>query len=152
MNGGNCILYTYDADGDTNVHPSDEYYGFRLNGTAVQIRLTGSTTADCNDGQWESITVTNGNEQIDITNLQFSFDPIVNPSVPGVTKCLDKTNSTAYSSTCATVAPALATATDAAETRQVNITLTGRVATDTTVTKTISDTVKVRNDRIFTQP
>lgn len=154
LNGGNCILYTYDADGDENVDsnasPDNEYYGFRLNGTAVQIRLTGTTTADCNDGTWETINVTSGSEQVQITGLQFSFDPIVNPSVPGVTKCLDKGTLISYNSTCA--AAALASGTNAAETRQINIVLGGQAANDPNVTKTLTDTVKVRNDRIFTQP
>lgn len=143
LNGGSCILYTYDANGDAIVD-SNEYYGFRLSGAVLQIRMTGSTTADCANGSWESINVANGNEQIEITDAQFSFEPI--------TKCLDKTNSTVYSSPCADVDPPLESGVRAAETRQVNIVVAGRVATDPAFTKTLTDTVKVRNDRIFTQP
>lgn len=144
-----CVLYTYDADGD-GVVDANEYYGFKLNGAAIELRLTGSTTSDCDDGTWEALTISNGNEQIEITDLQFSFDPIATPNVPGVTKCLDKTNDTDYDSTCADAS--LTSGVTAAETRQVNIVISGRVANDTSLTKTLTNTAKVRNDRIFIQP
>lgn len=150
LNGGNCILYSYDADMD-GIVDSNEYYGFRLSNSMAQIRSSGSTTSNCNDGIWDTLTVADGAEQIDVTNLQFSFAPIVTPNVPGQTQCLDKTNGVTYTSTCALVMPALTSGTDAAEIRQVNIVIGGRVSSDTTVTKLVSDTVKVRNDRIFTQ-
>lgn len=159
LDGGGCILYTYDGGtGNTGGVPhdgnglvdNDEYYGFKLNGADIQMRLTGSTTADCDDGNWQSLNVTVGSEQIEITGLQFSFEPIVTPDVPGITKCLDKTNDTDYDSPCADAG--LASGVTAAETRQVNIVLSGRVANDTAVTKTLTNTAKVRNDRIFIQP
>ena len=144
-----CVLYSYDTNGNGQIS-DDERYGFRLNNGILQMRLSGTTTADCNNGEWQSLTLDSGGERVEITTLVFSFVPIVSPSVPGQTKCLDRTNNTSYNSTCA--AAGLASNVNAAEIRQVNIALAARVAADTAVTKTITNTVKVRNDRIFTQP
>jgi prepilin peptidase dependent protein B len=140
LNGGNCVLYTYDANGNASVD-SNEFYGFRLSGTSVGVRLTGSTTADCDsDGSWETLTVDNGHEPVAVTALQFSFD----------SKCVDKTNHSMHLSTCADAA--LTSGVSATEIRQVNIVLSGQIATDPNFTKTLTDTVKVRNDRVFIQP
>jgi type IV pilus assembly protein PilW len=54
-----------------------------------------------------------------------------------------------FNTTCA--AAALPVGHKAVESRQIDITLTGSVVGDAAVTKTLTSTVKVRNDRIFTQ-
>ena len=41
---------------------------------------------------------------------------------------------------------------DMAETRQIDITITAELVADENVKKTLTGTVKVRNNRIFTQP
>lgn len=144
-----CVLYSYDANGNGQIS-DDERYGFRLTNGALQMRLSGTTTADCNDGVWQALTLNSGGEQVEITTLTFSFVPIVTPPVPGQTKCLNRTANLSFNSTCADAG--LASNVNAVEIRQVNIVLAARVAADTAVTKTITNTVKVRNDRIFTQP
>lgn len=141
---GNCILYTYDANGD-GIVDDNEYYGFRRNGNTINMRLTGTATdpADCTNGHWEENIAGN---QITITALSFSLDN---------SKCLNVTTTTSFNSTCAVAAATagnLNTGNNIAETRQVTITLTGRLADDPTVTKSLSNIVKVRNDRVFTQP
>lgn len=140
---GNCILYTYDADGD-GVVDTDEYYGFRRNGNTINMRLTGTTTApvDCTNGRWEENIA---GDQITITALTFSLDG---------SKCLNVTTATSFNATCAVAAATagnLNAGNNIAETRQVTITLAGQLAGDSTVTKTLSNFIKVRNDRIFTQ-
>jgi type IV pilus assembly protein PilW len=67
-------------------------------------------------------------------------------------KCLNVTTSLSYDTACAAVAAAnLASGDKAIESRQFDITLTGQLVSDAAVTKTLNGTVKVRNDRIFTQ-
>jgi len=147
-----CILYTYDGGSgvtsgvnhDSNgLVDADEYYGFQLTGGAVTMRTTGTTTANCADGNWETMTIDSGGQSINITALTFTI----------AYKCLNVSTALSYDSTCAQVATAgnLVTGEKASESRQFNIVLTGQLANDATVTKTLTGTVKVRNDRIFTQ-
>lgn len=154
LENGTCILYTYDSNSDGLIPiPTAEFFGFRLNGADLQMRLTGTTTHDCTDGTWQSLNLADGGDQIDITSLKFSFAPITESGVtlvPGQTKCIDKDNDLTYSSTCA--AAGLTSSVNAAESRQVNIRLSGRVANDQSIIKTVMTTIKVRNDRIFVQP
>jgi type IV pilus assembly protein PilW len=150
---GNCILYTYDGgSGSTSgvLHngngsvDTDEYYGFRLNGGNIQMR---SSNIDCAANGWNTLNVSEGNEQIEVTLLTFteSF------------KCLRKRVGVAdlsYDNTCADAATAgnLATGDRVIESREITLTLAGRVNIDQAVTKNITDRVKIRNDRVFTQP
>ncbi|MDP3876745.1 MAG: prepilin-type N-terminal cleavage/methylation domain-containing protein [Methylobacter sp.] len=134
-----CILYSYDADGD-GVVDADEFYGFRLNGSNIDIRLSGTTTADCADGTWSAMT-TEGT--VNVTALTFAT----------TYKCLNVTTTLSYNTPCADVtAGNLATGEKAVESRRIDIALTGQLVNDTTVTKTLTDTIKVRADRVFIQP
>lgn len=148
---GGCILYSYDADSDGHyddnvngifeplpVDDTNEFYGFRLEGNTVEMRLTGTTTADCTNGFWRPMTINAGSENINVTALTFTT----------TYKCLIA--GVSYDNTvCAAVA---APGQKAVESRQIDIVLTGQLANDATVTKTLTGTVKVRNNRIFTQP
>jgi type IV pilus assembly protein PilW len=134
-----CILYSYDADGDGLVE-TGEYYGFNLDGSTIDMRLTGATTANCANGSWNALTVS---EIVNITALSFTL----------TYKCLNVTTTVSYNMLCAAVTAAnLATGAKAVESRQIDITLTGRLVNDPTVTKTLTGSAKVRSDRIFTQP
>ncbi|MDP1666095.1 MAG: prepilin-type N-terminal cleavage/methylation domain-containing protein [Methylobacter sp.] len=142
-----CILYSYDApsalavNGDGIVN-NGEYYGFKLQSGAISIRSadTAEATANCTGTGWSALTVP---QDVNITALTFTT----------AYKCLNVTTSLSYDTTCAAVVTAanLASGEKAVESRQFNIALTGQLAADTTVTKTLNGTVKVRNDRIFTQ-
>lgn len=157
---GNCILYSYDANGSglttagAAAVDANEYYGFRLNNGVVEIRLTGTTTADCNNGNWQAMTISDtGGESLNITRLAFSFDPIADPVLPTTSKCLNTFILDPPENTlCEYTVNYLETEDRAIETRQVNIVIEGRLANDATVTKTVSGSVKIRSDRIFTQP
>jgi prepilin peptidase dependent protein B len=144
-----CVLYTYDADAD-GVVDTDEYYGFRLNGGNLQMR---SSNIACDANGWNSLNVTEGNEQIDVTNLTFTQ----------LFKCLrkrlgatDQSYDIPDASTCATTATTagdpLLTGDRVLVTREISIALSGRVFIDQAVTKNLTDRVKIRNDRVFTQP
>lgn len=151
LDSGTCIVYSYDADGNESVD-TNEYYGFKLNGAGIQMRLSGTADkTDCSsdaNNSWESITITAGNQQIEITSLQFSLD------APVTSKCLNVTTGLPISpdSTCAAATSGISTNDWLVESRQINIVLRGRVAADTAVTKSLSQSVKLRNDRIFQWP
>lgn len=145
-----CVLYSYDANASgantltnfTDDVDANEYYGFRLNGGNIQMR---SSNIGCTANGWNTLNVSDGNEQIGITDLVFtqSF------------KCLRKRLSVAdqnYDTTCAAAAAGNLVAGDRViETREIAITLAGRVNTDQAVIKSLTDRVTIRNDRIFTQ-
>jgi len=165
-NVGDCILYAYDAGGlvaaDANGDgllgdDANEYYGFKLDRGAVWIRYSGATTANCSDGLWERITDEN---EVLVTNLQFSFlataaqAAIANtqPALPALTatsRCLNFTANTVTNSiNCATVTAG----DDIAQKRMINIHLSGYVEGDMSVIKSLSNSVKVSNNRIYTAP
>jgi len=148
-----CILYSYDADGDghydddasgdfSSGDDTNEFYGFRFNVDAdtgfgtIQIRKTGETTADCTDGDWEALNVTDGGEAVEITALTFSL---------AAAKCLNVSAAVP----CTTTAPV--TGNKVTISREVTVTLSARALSDNAVTKTLTSNVKIRNDRHYVQ-
>lgn len=144
-----CILYSYDDDGDGSVD-DDEYYGFKLEESSIRMRLTGATTADCSNGNWHSLK----SSEIKITQLEFSLSPILatpaTPALPESTKCFNMDTQSTFYTPCGAVAD-LSPGQDAVETRQVNIIIAGELVDDADVRKTLTGSIKVRNDRIFTK-
>lgn len=143
LTSGDCLLYSYDNNGDGTVD-SNERYGFRLREGSIEMKFTGDpadpATCDVNEGEWQKNTAEN---EMVITGLIFDLSG---------SKCLNVTTSTSFNSTCADVAAGnLNPGNQVVETRQVSITLSGRLKNDATVTKTLTDFVKVRNDRVFVQ-
>ena len=156
-----CVLYSYDADAD-GIVDANEYYGFRLNAGNIQMR---SSNIDCDANGWNTFNVSQGSEQVEVTNLTFtqSF------------KCLrkrvglnpDQSYVIPDTGTCATAAATpgspLVSGDRVIETREITIKIAGHVKNDPTVTKNISvnedadeeienNRVKIRNDRVITQP
>ena len=154
-----CILYTYDGDGDGVLVDDNEYYGFKLQDGNIRIWTSNAVDAsgDCTANGWETIT----NEgKVNISSLTFSFLPSAAsagppsiPALPQSSQCLNTTTSLAYNTPCSSVTVAnLPSGNVAAETRQINIVMTGEVSGDSSVTKVLTATVRVRNDRTFTKP
>lgn len=164
-----CILYTYDGALDDGIVGNNEHYGFRLNANgAILIRTSGSTTATCpnNDDNWVPFT---DDSQVNITGLSFTtaLDENGDGTPDTGYKCLNTSkpltdppptpltaNTNPALDTCAAMGGpgALVSGDTAVESREIQITLTGQLTDDPTVTKTLTDFVTVRNDRIFTQP
>jgi type IV pilus assembly protein PilW len=143
-----CIVYTYDADGDGALD-DDEYYGFRLNNGTIQLKQTGATTANCNDGEWTNVLESN---EINVTGLIFSF--VTSADIENLTatsKCMNFTANTSANADCASSGLAAAVGDSFTETRQVLFEITATLDDDANVTKFIRNSVKLRNDRIFTQ-
>jgi len=163
IHGNTCILYSYDSNGSGINTPNDltddvdanEYYGFKLEGTNIRMRKSGATNAaaGCSNtgpNDWETMNIDTGNsrsEKVEIDSLIFDFDDLSTPS-----KCKNVTTVISENKSCATTSIALNTGDSVVETRQVTIALRGHITGETSVQKSQLSNVKVRNDRIFTQP
>jgi len=69
---GSCIVYSYNMDDESPPQvDSNERLGFRLNGKAgeLEMRSGGDTNEDCDDGEWESFT----EPEVEITGLTFTL-------------------------------------------------------------------------------
>ncbi|MGZ8934444.1 MAG: hypothetical protein ACXW04_06030 [Methylobacter sp.] len=162
-NSNTCIVYAYNRDNDSPpVIDSDERLGFRLNNAGeLEMRSSGDTNEDCDDGDWLSIT----EPEVEITGLTFTLTTtILNVSSMATDTdndgCYDgdDQDSTTASSSCETgnygnnlcdtgescntcardgsPDPACLTV------RNVAISLTGRLRDDNAVTQTITEQVK----------
>lgn len=119
-----CILFAYDlnSNGTLDTGSPDERYGFLLDDAAVKMRK-GGTDFTCTPGSaWEKITDANTTE---ITGLAFT------PTA----RVIDIDGSGSGNSTVTV--------------RQITISLRGRLKNDTNVSRTLTETVRVRND-LFT--
>ncbi len=124
-NSNNCILLSYDHNSDgslptINTGTDDERYGYRLSGQAIQSRPV-SAAFSCTAGAstWENITDINA---IQITNLTFTLTTYTLTTGPG---------------------------THGITLRSVDISMTGQLASDSTVTKTLTEHIRVRNGKFI---
>lgn len=148
--GGDCIVYSYDADND-GVLDNEDIVGFRLNNGVIQMRVNGDIANNarhdaCNDGDdnWQNLTNAN---LVSVTNLNFALDSSVcinNREPDGVG------NDDATEIDCYTTAPVSGDITT--ETRSVNIAVTGQLVNDNLTQMTFNQEVRVRNDLVRLQP
>ncbi|WP_292441039.1 prepilin-type N-terminal cleavage/methylation domain-containing protein [Methylophaga sp.] len=155
-----CFLYSYDFDADENVD-TDEYYGFKLDGTTIRMRLTGTAgngNTDCNDGNWAGELI--DSDIVSINSLQFlptstclNAD-ITDDEIAAAGAGVSPVNqSNTVSCEVAAAGNALANSNDRIiERREVNIVLTGSLVDDANVTKTVNSTVIIRNDNLYRLP
>lgn len=123
-NAQDCILFSFDANGD-GILPSvndssDERYGFRLINNTLQYRESTSQfdcTAQVTD--WTDLTDSN---QIEVTQLNFTHTPTA----------LDLDGN----------GPGTATI----NLHHINISLTARLTSDTSITQSFNQVVRVAND------
>lgn len=123
-NSGSCILFTYDRDGNGSVSAisattDDEHYGFRLSGQILQTRAYGAAF-DCSAAAtaWDNITDSN---VIQVTSLTFTLNQstvTTGPGNKGITI------------------------------RSVDISMTARLTSDNSVSKTITQHVRLMNDKL----
>jgi len=147
---GTCIIYSYDTDEDDSLD-TDDRLGFRWQGAGNALEMrTGGTTADScadADGTWVAVNNTNS---ITVTGLTFNLanSTCINSSEPdseedgGDAGVVD--DDIEYD--CYTVTPDADAATT--EIREVTITLQAELATDSLVTASMTQTVRVRNDLV----
>jgi len=154
LGSADCILYTYDADRDGAVD-TDEGFGFRLNGSGIDMRQTGNTSNDCAiSGEWAGIVDT---AFIEVTSLSFdlSGSKCINAAEPneiddgGTASTVDDDfEKNCYDTGTATTWAAPSTGDSTTEIREVLITLSAQLVDDPQVTLTMSQTVRVRNDLV----
>ncbi len=152
--GGECLLYTYDANKDTSVDNGD-IVGFRLNNGVVQMREKGDIAANtrhdsCADADDTWVDVTDG-ETVTVTTLDFKLDEseCLNTAEPdGVDT--DGANGIDDSAEydCYTTIPTAGSGDVTVETRHVTITLAGELAGDSEIIATLTQDVRVRNDLV----
>jgi type IV pilus assembly protein PilW len=158
---GSCLVYAYDATylpGNTaGVVESTDLFGFRLNGTVVQMRQTGvvdgtqcvgGTCNSCQNGTWLDVT---DPDLIEITALNFdlSASQCLNSAEPNETDDDgDGTIDNAEEEDCYATVPANGSGDATVETREILVTVTGRLADDTSTQMTASQSIRVRNDHV----
>ncbi len=149
ISGPDCILFSYDANGSGSVDSAD-YFGFKRNGNALAMRQGGtspSTSAGCSvaTDSWENLTDPN-NVVIDSLVFTVSY------------QCQNARTNASASQPCAAgnslydAAVAAGIPSDLIEVRSVLIDLAGRHANDAAMRMQLSQTVRVRNDRVQTVP
>jgi type II secretory pathway component PulJ len=168
INGGNCILYSYDATfaGITPGVPGPEdRFGFRLNTggvvQAVQPGTLASTATPCANANWEPLT-----DELSTQVTQLTFDTAGSKCIAFIPGNYVPTDSTTYTqwTTASGNGPACdpgasnapspypdTTTHHFVETRQVNITLAGQSRTDPTLPAvTLNEAVLIRANRVIT--
>jgi prepilin peptidase dependent protein B len=167
---GSCIVFAYNKDNDPPPTPpignSNERFGFRLNSATgnLEMRSTGSTNENCTDGVWQSIT----EPTVEFTGLAFTLTStpinahsmVTDTDGDGCYDGDDQAPNTA-SSACKTGlwGNGLCDTGEGCNTcvigqaclyvRGVTISLTGVSRKDNTVTQTITEQVRVRNDKFL---
>lgn len=143
-----CFLYAYDEDSDgaITIHNpsasptnSNERYGFKLDEGDIKMRRSGEYMTDCEDGYWERLSDQATEE---ITELTFT---------PGF-KCINRDDHTSVASACSSPPAGTESGETLVEVRHISISMTGTLTGDKTVTKKLESSVRIRNDRILTQP
>jgi prepilin peptidase dependent protein B len=120
--GGNCILFTYDHNG-TGTLPSisttadDDRYGYRLQSGAIQTRPWGATFS--------------------CSAAASNWENVTDPSV----------TITALSFTLSTQTLSTGLGASTLITRSIDITLTGQLTSNTAITKTLTQHIRIRNDK-----
>ena len=143
---GECILYTYDRSNNGAAEAS-EFFGFRLFKGAVQMRISGSNTINCNLNAdvWTTVT----SSDIVITALQFDrqSSACINTAEPNLMDDdVDGDIDEADEFNCHVTAPSASDLT--VDTQEVKITLNGHLADDNNVALTLESSVRVRNDLV----
>lgn len=120
---GSCILFAYDKNSD-GVLPAissaydDERYGYRLTAQAIQARPPGAPfSCAASSSSWENLTDT---KIINITNLTFGLTTKTVTTGPGTIGIIM---------------------------RSIDITITGQLVSDATITKTLTQHIRIRNDK-----
>lgn len=119
-----CILFTYDHDLNGSLSgistvTDDERYGFRVNNQVLQTRPRGVSPFDCSGSAASWENVTDRNVVL-ITSLNFTLNSTTVSSGGAISLLL----------------------------RSVDISMTGQLANDSTITKTITQHVRIRNDKV----
>lgn len=151
-NDGSGITYTYDAEtenDDCGVLNESEFFGFRLNNDAIEVR---NGVEEDGEEIWLPFT---DSEEVSITSLSFSLDPIDEGddlSLNAQTRCLNSTQKTSTDNDPDICDDSANTGDVLADKRVVNIRMTGSSKNDPAINQTFVVSVEVRNHRIYEAP
>jgi prepilin peptidase dependent protein B len=157
-NGGDCIVYTYDANQNGLLEATEDdtdIVGFRLTDGVIQMRLNGdaagnpphNSCADANDN-WQNLTDAN---LINITELTFQL---------GNSLCINNTEpdgedndsangiDDAAEADCYQQPPTVGDGQSTVEIREVRITVTGVLIGDPLTSMTLTEDVLIRNNYV----
>lgn len=150
-NDGSCIVYSYNRNNDSPpVVSANERLGFKLNNGAITMRTGGDTNENCdnNNNNWQTIT----GPEIEVTSLTFAL----NVDELSATSMLTDTDTDGDmdgdddgDGSCQTgeACNTCNAGDQCLYIRDVTISLTARLSDDNTVTQTITEEVRVRNDK-----
>jgi len=116
-----CIIYAYDANNNGINEGNPERFGFRLNGGAIESRERSENCAGTTN--WDNLTDEN---LVEITTFNVS-DPDLVGDEPEETTNPGKTSA-------------------GITTHQITISISGRLVRDPSVSRTITETVEIRNN------
>jgi len=133
-----CILYSY-WDDQIGLTPAIKYYGFQLQNNAIRLRKSGIDNNNCDSSanNWESITEDNVTQ---ITELTFS---------DAESQCFNAT--TTSTGLCTIVVPAASPGNSITKISHITISLSGALAHDPTVKKTLEASITVANHCIYSK-
>lgn len=166
-NANACIVYAYNRNDDTPpIVTSNERLGFKQVGAELRMRQSGSTNENCDNSRWQNIT----EAEVEITNLQFTLTTsplnvssmIEDDDTDGVVEASDSDgipygdddnngvcDIAEVCNTCNRGSPAVSGDPACLYIRNIVITLTGRLASDNTVSQTITTQTRIRNDKFL---
>ena len=132
-----CVTYSYDRNLDGDPYNGGmNHFGFKLQNKGLKMRKGGAVAfgdiLNCSHGQWEGLT----EDEVEITSFTLSYINAAG-TVIAAPEQLDITNT---DTTCES-------GTNCLETRNIAISITGSVGD---YSLTVSNRVRVRNDRLFT--
>jgi len=122
---GTCLLIVYDTNA-SGTYDSNEYFGYRYNGTdAVAARTAGASSNTCTSGgTWENLTDDDTVEITDFSVTDNSPDVLCGAgSTPGFFVAV----------------------------REFTVSITGQLKTDSSVVRTLQETIRVRNDNVYVE-
>ena len=130
---GTCVQYAYDSAGDGTLSDNDKF-AFRLSNGVVQMYPGSGTAPNCTAGTGTFTDLSSNT--INITALTFSSADTTCINLNAVGNC---------------TSPAPTSGQVLLYQRELDITLTGALASDASVTRTMSESVRLRNDVITVQ-
>lgn len=148
-----CVLFAYDADQSGAIN-SEDFFGFKQNGNAISMRSGGTaptTSNGCAVGtdSWEKITDDNNVvvETLSFTNTITTQDDMF--------QCWNTDTNASETASCTagkTVYDAAVAGSRLVETRSITVALTGHHKADPLTKISLTQQVRVRNDKILVKP
>ncbi len=152
--GGDCILYSYDANNDGIIDNAD-IVGFKLLNGVIEMRRNGDVDANsrhdsCTNGSddWQTLTDPN---TVTIIQLNFALDNSVcinNREPDNLDNDGENGIDDADEADCYLQPPVIGGGQNTIETRGVTITVSGQLTSDPLTNMTLTQEIRVRNDSV----